>query len=279
MSLSPGTRLGSYEVTALIGQGGMPRPVVLASTGLRGIRPTGLPTFPSTTRAVHERLDQRCTSVGTVSPNRHCHGYMTGLWAREGASRSLLAFLILMVLVTLTACGSGNLVTESREVGSFTRIDVSGGANVELTVDPSLSQSVSVTYDDNLLDNIVTRVDDNTLIIETKGLVPTPGASRRFVTVVTDDIEEIAASGGADVTGEGVTESYTLRASGGSDVDLLDLQASSVEIDASGGTDVWVFASQSVTGEASGGADVEIFGSPPNVNVSESGGADVNVGD
>jgi hypothetical protein len=43
--------------------------------------------------------------------------------------------------------GSRNLVTETREVGSFTRIDVRGGANVELTVDPSVLQSVSVTYD------------------------------------------------------------------------------------------------------------------------------------
>ena len=50
--------------------------VVPDSTGLRGIRPTGLPAFPSTPRAVHERVDQRCTSVGTVGPNRHGHGYM-----------------------------------------------------------------------------------------------------------------------------------------------------------------------------------------------------------
>lgn len=43
--------------------------------------------------------------------------------------------------------GSGNLVTETREVGSFARIDVRGGANVELRVDPSVLQSVLVTYD------------------------------------------------------------------------------------------------------------------------------------
>ena len=51
------------------------------------------------------------------------------------------------------------------------------------------------------------------------------------MTVVTDRIEVIKASGGADVIGNGVIESYRLRASGGSDVDLLKLQASSVEID------------------------------------------------
>lgn len=43
--------------------------------------------------------------------------------------------------------GSGNLVTETREVGSFARIDVRGRVNVELRVDPSVLQSVLVTDD------------------------------------------------------------------------------------------------------------------------------------
>ncbi len=64
------------------------------------------------------------------------------------ADRPVFVWFVLAGLVTLTACGlsrvvgSGNLVTEAREVGSFTRIDVRGGANVELRVDPNLSQSV-----------------------------------------------------------------------------------------------------------------------------------------
>ncbi len=153
------------------------------------------------------------------------------------------------------------------------------GANVESTVDPSLPQSVSVTYDDNVIQFIVTEVDSNTLVIDTRGSFRTTEGLRRVVVVETDDVEVITARDGADVTGNGITHSYRLRASDGSDVDLLDLQASSVEIDASGGTDVRVFASQSITGEASGGADVEVFGSPPNVNVSESGAADVRLRD
>ncbi len=201
-------------------------------------------------------------------------------------NRSLLVLLVPLVLMTLTACGvsgvsgvkgSGNLITETREVGSFTRIAVSGGANVELMVDPNLTQSVSVTYDDNVIRFIVTEVDSNTLVIDTRGSFSTTGGPRRLVTVVINDIEVITTRDGADVTGNGVTESYRLRASDGSDVDLVDLQATSVEIDASGGTDVWVFASESITVEASGAADVAVFGSPVNVNISESGAADVSL--
>ncbi len=201
-------------------------------------------------------------------------------------NRSLLVLLAPLVLVTLTACGfygvdgtkgSGNLLTETRELGSFTRIDIRGGANVELTVDPNLTQSVSATYDDNVIGFIVTRVDANTLIIDTAGSFSITGGPRRVVTVVTDDIEVITTRDGADPTGSGVTESYRLQASDGSDVDLVDLQASSVEVDASGGSDVKVFVSESITGQASGAADVEIFGSPANVNVGESGAADVSL--
>ena len=213
---------------------------------------------------------------------------VTSLWRRKRANRSPLTLLVLLVLVTLTACGfygvdrvtgSGNLVTETRELGSFTRIDVRGGANVELTVDPNLTQSVSVTYDDNIIGFIVTEVAGDTLVIDTRGSFSTTGGLRRVVVIETDDIEVITARDGADLIGNGTTHSYRLRAADGSDVDLLDLQASLVEIDASGGTDVWVFASESITVDASGAADVKVFGSPANVKISESGAADVTLRD
>lgn len=127
-------------------------------------------------------------------------------------NRSLLVLLAPLVLVTLTACqfygtdrtnGSGNLVTETRELDSFTRIDIRGGANVELTVDPTLTQSVSVTYDDNIIGFAVTEVDANTLIIDTAGSFSITGGPRRVVTVVADDIEVITTRDGADLTWNG----------------------------------------------------------------------------
>ncbi len=49
-----------------------------------------------------------------------------------------------------------------------------------------------------------------------------------------------------------------------------------MEIDVSGGSDVQVFATDSITGKASGGSDVEVFGRPVS-NVDESGDAEVTV--
>ena len=181
--------------------------------------------------------------------------------------------------LVLTACiggGSGNLVTEERVVDPFDSIDVSSGLNVELTVDPGAEQSVLVTIDDNLLDRIVTRVENGTLVVEVDGVVNIFG-SGRLIEIVVPDLAAIQISGGADLRGSGVADSYSLSASGGSDSDLEDLEARSVIVSVSGGSDARVFASESVEGNASGGSDVTVYGDPSSVLIETSGGSDVEI--
>jgi hypothetical protein len=180
----------------------------------------------------------------------------------------------------LAACGttgSGNIVTEQRDVGSFDQIETGGGVRVELTVDPSLPTSVEVTYDDNLLDNVVTDVSGDTLVVKLTGSINITGGGGRVVTVVTDRLVGVESSGGSSVKATGTTSSYRADASGGANLDLRDLQASSVEIDASGGANVNVYATDSATGEASGGANVSVYGNPTTVTVETSGGANLDI--
>ena len=188
--------------------------------------------------------------------------------------------LPLVVLLFLSACGaagSGNVVTQDRDVDSFSSVDASSGIHMELTVDPTASESVSVTFDDNLQDHVVTRVDDQTLVVTLENVTGSIGGGR-FVEVTMPGLEEFTASGGSQVTGTGTADAYTFTGSGGADADLGELQATSVEIDCSGGADCGVFASESLTGVASGGADVNVNGNPGTLSVETSGGADVNVG-
>ena len=124
----------------------------------------------------------------------------------------------------------------------------------------------------------MTRVSGDTLIIEYRsnfnvGVV----GSGRVVEVTMPDLDDIDASGGADVTATGEVDSYRLDASGGADADLRDLTARAIEVDISGGADAEVFATGSVEGDASGGADLTVYGDPNRVIVDSSGGADVNV--
>lgn len=185
---------------------------------------------------------------------------------------------LLTVAVTLVGCGtvgSGDAVTERRTVDSFDSLDISAGINVELVVEPGAAQSVEVFFDDNLLDKVVTEIRGDTLVVQFDGSVSIFG-SGRYVSVVAGELIDIEVSGGADLTGSGEADSYVLRASGGADVDLADLVAESVEVDASGGSDVRIYASESVEGEASGGSNVRIYGDPARSRVDTSGGADVD---
>lgn len=114
--------------------------------------------------------------------------------------------VVLLGLILLPACGttgSGNLVTEERDVGDFDSIEVSGGIDLRLTVDPDSSSTVSVTYDDNIIDRIRTEVDGGRLRIGSEG--------------VTESISG-EASGGADLIVQGDPPLQNIDVSGGADV-------------------------------------------------------------
>lgn len=184
----------------------------------------------------------------------------------------------LLLCALLTACGpmgSGNIVSEPREVGAFESIEVSSGIDLSLTVDQTADPAVTAIYDDNLLDRIVTEIEGATLVIRSRGGITTLGEGRR-VEVTTPVLVELSASGGSDVDGSGALESLSLDASGGSDIDLSDLVVGSMVISASGGSEARVSVTDEISGEASGGSDVTILGDPANQRLDVSGGADVS---
>lgn len=88
-----------------------------------------------------------------------------------------LAVLALAVSFLIAGCsglvgerGSGDLVSEAREVAPFTGIDVSRAIEVEVTMSAGAEPAVEVIYDDNLIDDRVVRCDART-----------GGHQRRFV--------------------------------------------------------------------------------------------------
>jgi hypothetical protein len=195
-------------------------------------------------------------------------------WRPSGSIAAVVTAALLAA-----ACGpagSRNIVTDERVLAPFNRIEVREGIDLDLTVDASSDQVVTVVYDDNLLDRIGTVVTDGMLVLEVLDSFRVTGGGR-FVEVVIPDLEQVEVDSGADVRGRGTAGLIRVVASGGGAVDLVELEARDVVVDASGGAFVAVFATDSVTGEASGGADVVIHGDPKTVDVDESGGADVDL--
>lgn len=164
--------------------------------------------------------------------------------------RRTLAVLALALSFLFAGCsgivgerGSGDLVTETREVTPFTGVDVSRAIEVEVTVAAG-DDAVEVIYDDNLLDGIEVSVRDGVLFIDAdRNMRPSSGAK---VIVRVESLDRIAVSGASEVTVTGAiaAEDMELRASGASRIEIATLDAGTLAATVSGASNVTVDAGE-----------------------------------
>ncbi|MEJ7693699.1 head GIN domain-containing protein [Daejeonella sp.] len=133
--------------------------------------------------------------------------------------------------------GSGNQISETREVGSFTRVETSGSIKVILKQGPA--NSLKITADDNILKEIETYVRGNRLIIDLEGSFCDAGPITVYVT--SKDYEGIDASGAVEILGDGKlnVNDFELELSGSSKVDL-DINAANVKTSSSGASEIFL---------------------------------------
>lgn len=201
-------------------------------------------------------------------------------------------------LISVNSCdpnairGSGVSKKESRTVGSFSKIDLSGSPDVEVAVGPATS--VSVTGDDNILPIIETTVSGDTLRIDSKGSFNTSLGVKVSITVPTLDSASILGSGDIHVTGlkagnmdAGVTGSGDLtltgavdrlsaKITGSGDVRAGDLAAKSVRVTVTGSGDATIRATEELDASVTGSGDVHYFGNPPQVRKNVIGSGDIS---
>jgi hypothetical protein len=186
------------------------------------------------------------------------------------------AVLVLaLAVVGCASTGSGDIVSETREIGSFDRIEVSSGITVEITVDPAAPEEIVSIYDDNLQDKIITEVNGDTLVIEVQGNVIAPG-SGRMVKVTMPALVGLVADGGASVHGVGAADELELRAAGGAAVDFEDMVVQTMEVAMDGGSTATVNTYLEVTGRVTGGATLTLANSPATRDLDVSGGGKVS---
>ena len=192
-------------------------------------------------------------------------------------------FLILLLTVfTLTSCdqttGSGNIVTETRNTGSFDAVSVGGSFDVEVKMGDALS--VVVEADDNIIKFIETKVSGNTLKIRTEGLHSYSDVHMK-VYVTVPSLRAISASASAEVVGENIlkgSEKLTFKDSSSASI-KAEVDAPEIETEANSS------ASISLTGktrnhkaEASSSADINTFELlSENTTASASSSADIKV--
>ena len=107
MSLSPGARLGSYEVTARIGAGGMGEVYRARDTKLD--RDVALKVLPDAFTSDPDRLARFEREAKVLASLNHPNiGHIYGLEEAEGTKALVLGFIVTASILVLTYAGSAH---------------------------------------------------------------------------------------------------------------------------------------------------------------------------
>ena len=141
--------------------------------------------------------------------------------------------------------GSGNVVSQTREVSDFTAIEM--GYPAQVTVTQGESVSVKIEAEDNVLPGLQTRIRNNRLEIfymveDGEHVRPTKAVK---ITIVVKDLKEVDFGSAGDLTLNGIeSDNLEISLSGAGNLKVNDLVAKNFSIDLSGA------GSMSVNGEA-----------------------------
>ena len=188
--------------------------------------------------------------------------------------------LVGCVIVPVGVRGSGEIVSEAREVGSFEAVELASVG--ELRITQGESTALTVEADDNILPLIRTEVRGGTLVIDT---VPNrsinPSQTPRYLLTVAT-LEGIGVSGSGNVRAEPLnSNALTINVSGSGEVRLAALTAESlnVEISGSGSLTIDELAVEQSTIDLSGSGEVELAGETVSQALAISGSGAVRAAD
>lgn len=227
---------------------------------------------------------------------------------------------MVIILLLASACGiiptrgSGNLVSETRDVSGFETVVFSGAGDVEIIQDGT--ESITIETDDDVMPYVETEVRGGTLyvgldfdgiasILPTEMNVTLHVASLNGITasgawsvhaesIETDSLEALISGTGsiridsliatdlaADISGAGEFEiagqvtSQHVGISGTGKYLAGDLQSETVKIDISGAGEATLWVTEMLDVTVSGTGQVDYYGRPQ-VSFDESGSGDIN---
>lgn len=229
-----------------------------------------------------------CRGTGFVGPGptvskRESYTEMPRLIASAGAAVLLLAALAGCTIGPMeVVTGSGNVITENRNLSGFTEIEMAGVGLIVLTQDGT--ESVVIEGEDNILARIRTDVSGGTLRIrgeDNVGFNPTKDLIYR---INVSEISRVVMSGAGSVqAGDVKGESFTMESSGAGNVNIEKLTAEELKVTMSGVGNVTVAGSatrQEVTLSGMGSYQAPNLDTmEASITISGAGGATVKVSD
>jgi hypothetical protein len=201
-------------------------------------------------------------------------------------------------LISISNCspvgihGSGVSKTESRAVGSFSKIELTGSPDVQVAVGPATS--VTVTADDNILPIIETTVNGDTLSIGSKKSYSTSvgvtvkitvpelngvsvtGSGNIGVTGLKSGDMEARITGSGDITLNGAADRLRAEITGSGDVRAGDLAAKDARVTVTGSGNATVLATEQLDASVAGSGDIRYSGNPSQVRKNVTGSGNIS---
>jgi hypothetical protein len=198
-----------------------------------------------------------------------------------------LSLSIVVAALFLTNCeaqkqgrikGDGNVINETREVGSFDKMGVSGSFDINLV--KGKEGKIEIKIEKNLLPYLITEVENGKLKIRWKKGTSINTNRGVHLTVHFKDINGISSSGSSDIKSIDLikTDNLEVAVSGSGDITLqVDVNELNTRVSGSGDLD-FKGAADNFTAAMSGSGDIEAFALQTNTaNLKISGSADIKI--
>ena len=220
--------------------------------------------------------------------------------------RKIYSLLVVLLVMPGAACnptelveavargpvtGSGNIISEDRELPEFDSVLVEGSLDAEIM--KGEDHRCVVKADDNIVSLVITEVSNRNLIIRMKPGISVftdvkvyveahvvkeaslSGSGDIMLSDVTEDEVELYISGSGDITAFGEVERLSAGIDGSGDMDLAELYAGEAVVEINGSGDIVVNASSSLECEINGSGDIHYTGNPSEIKREINGSGDI----
>ena len=216
------------------------------------------------------------TPTPTAPQQSTPHGLLVQVFLAGAILAAIVVYLVVRhdsagptqsTVTTASTSGSGAPASQSRSVGPFTAVELTGVDNVVVRV--GSPQSVTVHADANLLQTVTTVVRHGRLVIGTTGSFSTRSPTR--VTVSTPTLDALALSGAGTIAVTGVRAANLAVTLTGSGTVRVQGAARDVRATIGGSGAIYVPASESLDARVSGSGAIFYSGSPTQLHTSITG--------
>ena len=203
----------------------------------------------------------------------------------------IIIFFIKNNLTNNKIQGSGNIISESRELNNFTSITLLG--SIDVNIKTSESNNCVVVADDNLIPYIKTEVVNNKLNISLNESYSSE--EKLVVNINTPYYDEVSLSGSGNInildfknnnlslnisgsgniTGNGEVETLVVKINGSGNLMSKEIKSKSATMTINGSGYGEVFASDSIIAKINGSGNIKYFGNPENVDSIINGSGDI----